>query len=44
LEASADYHPEPGLSAIKTKVFALNFSDDELNPDELHILESLIRR
>ena len=42
LEASADYNPEPGLSAIKTKVFALNFSDDEFNPDALQILESLM--
>jgi homoserine O-acetyltransferase len=42
LEASADYNPEPGLSSIKTKVVALNFSDDEFNPDELHILENLM--
>jgi homoserine O-acetyltransferase len=42
LEASTDYTPEPGLSAIKTKVFALNFSDDEFNPDALQILENLI--
>lgn len=42
LEASADYDPEPSLGAIKTKLFALNFSDDEFNPDELHILENLM--
>ena len=37
-----DYNPEPGLASIKTKVFALNFGDDEFNPAELHILEQLI--
>src|SRR5580700_10676724 len=44
LKSSADYDPEPGLASIKTKVFALNFSDDEFNPDELQILEWLIRK
>jgi homoserine O-acetyltransferase len=37
-----DYDPQVGLSSIKTKLFALNFSDDAFNPDELHILESVI--
>jgi hypothetical protein len=31
LEASQDYDPEPGLSQIRAKVYALNFSDDEFN-------------
>jgi homoserine O-acetyltransferase len=44
LQASADYDPEPGLTSIKAKVFALNFADDEFNPDELQILERLIAR
>jgi homoserine O-acetyltransferase/O-succinyltransferase len=42
LRASRDYDPEPALSTIKTKVFALNFSDDEFNPDVLKILETRI--
>lgn len=42
LKSSADYDPEPGLSSIKTKLFALNFSDDEFNPEELHVLERLV--
>jgi homoserine O-acetyltransferase len=44
LKSSSDYDPEPGLASIKTKVFALNFSDDEFNPDELQILERLISK
>lgn len=42
LESSADYDPEPGLAAIKAKVFALNFGDDEFNPDELQVLQRLV--
>jgi homoserine O-acetyltransferase len=34
--------PQPGLTAIKTKVYALNFADDEFNPADLHVLEELI--
>jgi homoserine O-acetyltransferase len=44
LKSSADYDPAPGLAAIKTKLFALNFSDDEFNPDRLQILERLMPR
>ena len=44
LESSRDYDPEPGLSKIKTKLFALNFSDDEFNPDMLQILQHLMPR
>jgi homoserine O-acetyltransferase/O-succinyltransferase len=44
LEASADYNPQPRLTAIKTKVYALNFGDDEFNPAELHVLEELMPR
>jgi homoserine O-acetyltransferase/O-succinyltransferase len=43
LESSADYNPEPGLSNIKAKVYALNFSDDEFNPDVLQILQTRIK-
>ena len=42
LKASADFDPEPGLSRIRTKVFALNFGDDEFNPDSLQILQTRI--
>jgi homoserine O-acetyltransferase len=42
LESSSDYDPEPNISTIKTKVFALNFGDDEFNPQELRILDQLI--
>jgi homoserine O-acetyltransferase len=41
LRASEDYDPEPHLSTIRTKVFALNFDDDEFNPDRLGYLEAL---
>jgi homoserine O-acetyltransferase len=41
LKSSFSYDPEPGLSTIKTKLFALNFSDDEFNPDKLQVLEKV---
>jgi hypothetical protein len=44
LSSSADYDPRPGLATIKTKVYALNFADDEFNPAELHVLEELMPR
>jgi homoserine O-acetyltransferase len=40
LESSADYDPQPLLASIKTRVFALNFDDDEFNPEMLGILET----
>ncbi len=42
LKSSFSYDPEPGLSTIKTKLFALNFADDEFNPDKLQVLEGLV--
>lgn len=42
LKSSFSYDPEPGLSKIKTKLFALNFSDDEFNPDRLQVLETVV--
>lgn len=42
LKSSFSYDPEPRLASIKTKLFALNFSDDEFNPDSLHVLENLV--
>jgi len=44
LKASADYDPEPQLGSIHTKVFALNFGDDEFNPDSLQILQTRVAR
>jgi homoserine O-acetyltransferase/O-succinyltransferase len=44
LKSSADYDPEPGLTSIRTKVFALNFDDDEFNPEMLRVLEQFIPR
>jgi homoserine O-acetyltransferase/O-succinyltransferase len=42
IKSSFDYDPGPGLASIKTKLFALNFSDDAFNPDELNILENVV--
>jgi homoserine O-acetyltransferase len=39
LDSSRDYDPKSYLQDIETSVFALNFSDDELNPAQLHVLE-----
>ena len=39
LNASQDYHPEYYLESIRTHVFNLNFSDDEINSTQLHLLE-----
>jgi homoserine O-acetyltransferase len=44
LESSSDYDPEPGLARIKAKVLALNFTDDQFNPDELQILQTRIEQ
>jgi homoserine O-acetyltransferase/O-succinyltransferase len=43
LESSQDYDPEPDLAKIKAKVYALNFSDDEFNPDVLQILQTRMK-
>lgn len=42
LKSSFSYDPEPALPAIKAKLFALNFSDDEFNPDTLQVLERVV--
>jgi homoserine O-acetyltransferase len=42
LQSSGDYDPEPKLSTIRARVFALNFDDDEFNPDQLQLLEQLM--
>jgi homoserine O-acetyltransferase len=42
LKSSFGYDPAPDLSKIKTKLFALNFSDDEFNPDRLQVLQTVV--
>ncbi len=44
LNASHDYNPEPNLSSIQAKVFALDFTDDQLDPAELGVLTTLIKQ
>src|ERR1700731_2253673 len=44
IEGSRDYDPEPALAKIKARLFALNFADDEFNPDVLQVLERLMPR
>ncbi len=44
LEASSDYDPSAGLEQIRTRVFALNFGDDEFNPASLGVLETSLPR
>ncbi len=43
-ESSRDFNAEPGLGQIKTKVFALNFADDEFYRDSLQILQRDIQQ
>ena len=38
-EASRDYKPEGDLDKIRTRVLAINFADDLLNPPELKVME-----
>lgn len=44
LDASRDYDPSPRLEQITTRVLAINFADDQVNPPELGIMERLIPR
>ena len=44
LESSRDYDPAPGLEKIKAPLVAINFADDIINPPELQILETAIKR
>jgi homoserine O-acetyltransferase/O-succinyltransferase len=44
LKSSFSYDPEPELAKIKTKLLALNFSDDEFNPDRLQVLQTVVPR
>ncbi|HUQ09841.1 MAG TPA: alpha/beta fold hydrolase [Steroidobacteraceae bacterium] len=44
VSASWDYDPGPGLEKIRVPLLAINSADDLINPPELGILESEIRR
>lgn len=44
LEASMDYDPSPGLERIVAPLLAINFTDDELNPPQLGVLERAMAR
>ena len=39
-----DYNPEPDLEKIRARLVAINFADDQINPAELGILESAVKR
>jgi homoserine O-acetyltransferase len=43
-EASRDYDPGPGLERVEAPLLAINFADDLINPPELGVLESEIKR
>ena len=42
--ASRDYDPSPNLGKITARVLAINSADDFVNPPELGIVDTLIRR
>ena len=44
LQASLDYDPAPGLEKIEAPLLAVNSADDLINPPELKILETEIKR
>lgn len=44
LQASLDYDPAPGLEKIVAPLLAVNSADDLINPPELNILETGIKR
>jgi homoserine O-acetyltransferase len=44
LEASHDYDPGPDLEKIQAPLLAINFADDLINPPELRVLETEIKR
>jgi homoserine O-acetyltransferase len=44
IEAVMDYDPKADLHKIKTRLLAINFADDEINPPELHVVEPAIAK
>jgi homoserine O-acetyltransferase len=43
-DASRDYNPAPHLAAIQAPLFAINSADDQVNPPELGILDTEIKK
>jgi homoserine O-acetyltransferase len=43
-DASRDYDPAPNLEKIKAPLIAINSADDQVNPPELGIMETEIKR
>ena len=43
-DASRYYNPSPNLGKIKAPLFAVNSADDEVNPPELGIMETEIKK
>ncbi|HET6252784.1 MAG TPA: alpha/beta fold hydrolase [Puia sp.] len=43
-DASRNYDPSPNLDKIKAPLFAINSADDEVNPPELGIMETEIKK
>jgi homoserine O-acetyltransferase len=43
-DASRNYDPSPNLGKIKAPLFAINSADDEVNPPELGIMETEIKK
>ena len=43
-DSSRDYNPEPKLETIKAHLLAVNSADDQVNPPELGVMESQIKR
>ncbi|WP_426061370.1 alpha/beta fold hydrolase [Hymenobacter sp. B1770] len=43
-DASRNYNPAPHLASIKAPLFAINSADDQVNPPELGILETEIKK
>jgi homoserine O-acetyltransferase len=43
-DASRNYDPSPNLAKIKAPLFAVNSADDEVNPPELGIMETEIKK
>ena len=44
LDASREYNPSPGLFKIKAPLFAINSADDQVNPPELKIMDTEIKK
>jgi homoserine O-acetyltransferase/O-succinyltransferase len=43
-EAVMDYDPSGDIGKIKARLLAINFTDDEINPPELGVVEPMVKR